>query len=306
VENAALLWRDRSYFEFYRGQLDRLIAQGRMEGDTLQVPHFYNDRGWEGYAPLSARYLAHLWTLSMAAEDLERIRRTRDHHSRDYQRVIPLFTKHSCGHEAPWLAYLMGEYPDYPVEILRHNHAQVYQRLAFMRDDTQDPATYGDWYLQVRNPITVEGLVQLTMGGPLFNYNGGLLMVRLRYFDALARRPGLPPDVAALVEKLEDKRAVLHLVNLSASQERQVVVQGGAFGEHRFTEVKYRTRKGRGEPSPYWTDVQYREQVENQLEERVVPVNDKHLCVRLAPGTGVTLELGMERFANDPSYALPW
>jgi hypothetical protein len=152
----------------------------------------------------------------------------------------------------------------------------------------------------------VEGLVQLTMGGPLFNYNGGLLMVRLRYFDAQAQRPGLPPDVAALVEKLEDKRAVLHLVNLSAGQERRVVVQGGAFGEHHFTQVKYRTRKRSGEPSPYWTDIQYREQVENQLEERVAEVNDKHFCVRLAPGTGATLDLGMERFANDPSYALPW
>jgi len=306
VENAALLYRDLSYCEFYRGQLDRLIAQGRMENGTLMVPHFYHDRGWDGYAPLSARYLAHLWTLSMAEEDLERIRRTRDHHSRDYRQVIPMFSKHGGGHEAPWLAYMMGEYPDYPVEILRHNHAQVYQRLAFMRDDTQDPATYGDWYLQVRNPITVEGLVQLTMGGPLFNYNGGLLLVRLRYFDAQARRPGLPPDVAALVGKLEDKRAVLHLVNLSAAQERQVVVQGGAFGEHRFTQVKYRTRGQVGELRPHWTDTQYRQQVEAALEEQVVEVNDKHFTVRLAPGTGITLDLGMERFVNDPSYAPPW
>lgn len=306
VENATLLCRDRSYVEFYRGQLDRLIAQGRVEESTLQVPHHYRDRGWEGYAPLSARYLAHLWILSMAEDDLERIRRTRNDQSRDFHRVIPLFTKHSGGHEAPWLSYLMGEYPEYPVDILRHNHAQVYQRLAFMRDDIEDPATYCDWYLQVRNPITVEGLVQLTMGGPLFNYNGGLLMVRLRYFDAQARRPGLPPDVAALVEKLEDERALFHLVNLSAREERRVVVQGGAFGEHRFTEVKYWTRKRNGETSPYWTDVQYRKQVEAALEERVSVVNEKVFCVRLAPGTSVTLDLGMERFVNDPSYTLPW
>ena len=50
-----------------------------------------------------------------------------------------------------------------------------------MRNDQQDPSTYGDWYLQVRNPITVAGLVQLTMGGPFFMHNDGLLMVRLRY-----------------------------------------------------------------------------------------------------------------------------
>jgi hypothetical protein len=52
-----------------------------------------------------------------------------------------------------------------PTSILRHRHAQVHQRLAFMRDDQQDPSTYGDWYLQVRNPITVEGLIQLSEGG---------------------------------------------------------------------------------------------------------------------------------------------
>jgi hypothetical protein len=55
-------------------------------------------------------------------------------------------------------------------------------------------------------------LIQLTMGGPLFMYNGGLPVTRLRYFDAQRKRPGLPEDVGALVEKLEDKRAVLHLV----------------------------------------------------------------------------------------------
>ena len=64
-----------------------------------------------------------------------------------------------------------------------------------MRNDQQDPSTYGDWYLQVRNPITVAGLVQLTMGGPFFMHNDGLLMVRLRYFNLDRRRPGLSPDV---------------------------------------------------------------------------------------------------------------
>ena len=75
-----------------------------------------------------------------------------------------------------------------------------------MRDDQQDPSTYGDWYLQVRNPITVAGLVQLTMGGPFFMHNDGLLMVRLRYFNLDRRRPGLSPDVAALMETVKGKR----------------------------------------------------------------------------------------------------
>jgi hypothetical protein len=33
---------------------------------------------------------------------------------------------------------------------------------------------------------------------------GALLYVRLRYFDPERRRAGVPPDVAALVEKLGD------------------------------------------------------------------------------------------------------
>ena len=29
-------------------------------------------------------------------------------------------------------------------------------------------------------------------------------------------------------------------------------------------------------------------------------------AVRLAPGTGLTLDMGMKRFANQPTYAFPW
>jgi hypothetical protein len=274
---------------------------------TLEVPHFHNDRGWEGLAPLSARFLAHLWTASMAPADLALCRRLRDHRSRDYDRVTPHFSKHGGGHEAAWLAFLQGEYPHYPVDILTHSHGQVYQRLAFMQEDGQDPATYGDWYLQVRNPVFAEGLVQLTMGGPLFNYNGGLLLVRLCYYDAIRRRPGLPEDVAALVERLEDRRAILRLVNLSPRHEREVVVQAGAFGEHRFTEVRHAARgAAAGEPSPHWTDLQHREHAERSAAEQVVRVDDRCFGVSLKPGAEVRLDLGMERFANRPRYGLPW
>ena len=194
------------------------------------------------------------------------------------------------------------------MDILRHNHAQVYHRLAFMRDDTQDPSTYGDWYLQVRNPVTVEGLVQLTMGGPLFMYNGGMLMVRLRHFDWQRRRPGLPRDVAALVEKLENKRALLQLVNLSATEPREVLVQAGAFGEHSFTRVRHQRREippeGPGQGHAHAD--QYRQMIEGQLGDASVDVNDRHLLVRLEPGSQIRLDLGMDRFVNEPTYGLPW
>jgi len=261
AENMALLFQDSGCIDCARRQVLKLVEQARERDGVVEVPHFHTDRGWEGYAPLQARFVAHLWATGQAPGDLELARRLRDHRSRDYARVIPQFSKHGGNHEAPWLSYLMGEYPDYPVDILEHNQAQVYQRLAFMRDDCQDPATYGDWYLQVRNPVTVEGLVQLTTGGPLFLYNGGLQMSRLWYFDAAARRPGLPEDVAALVTRLEDAGARVTLANLSPVAHRQVVVQGGAFGEHRITEVAFTARVPHGQPSPHWHDGQYCELV---------------------------------------------
>jgi hypothetical protein len=127
-------------------------------------------------------------------------------------------------------------------------------------------------------------LLQLTLGAPQVVYNGGLLMARVRYFDGGRKRPGLPEDVAALVEKLEAERTVLQLVNLSLVEAREVIVQAGAFAEHQFTKIKYRTR------------------LDGQVEEVEVEVNDKCFHVHLMPGSGVTLDIGMNRFVNDPTY----
>ena len=258
---------------------------------------------------MQAHPTTHLWCMSMQHEDMARLQQQRNHDSDNWRQVGSHFSKHGGGHEAAWTAYLEGGYPEYPVDILRHNHAQVYQRLAFMRDDQQDPSTYGDAYLQVRNPITVEGLVQLTMGAPLFMYNGGLLMARLRYFDPQRRRPGLPLDVAALVESLADERAVLHLVNLHPTQEREVLLQAGAFGEHSFTLVAYQQRRpisaeeaGAGHAHA----TLYQQTVQGQLEDRTVAVQGRHFTVCLQAGAAIRLDLGMERFVNKPSYALPW
>ena len=49
------------------------------------------------------------------------------------------------------------------------------------------------------------------LGGPNHIYHGGLLQVRLRYFDVGRRRPGVPREVAALVERLTPDRVVVRL-----------------------------------------------------------------------------------------------
>ena len=311
AENAMLVSGDLKYLELARSQIDVMMDNGELRNGTLYVPHYHHDKGWDGYSPMQARFMAHLWSISLDPADMERIDQQRDRDARDWEEVQVLSPKDRGGHEASWLAYLRGEFPDYPEEILRYNHAQVYQRLAYMEHDEQDPATYGDHYLQVRNPITTEGLVQLTMGGPLFNFNGGLLLVRLRYFDWQHRRPGLPRDVAALVEKLAPEGAVLRLVNLSAVEARELVVQAGAFGEHQFTTARFQTLAGGQSHDVFssadWLDADaYRTAMAREVEEREVAIDAPHFRVALRPGSELRLDLGMERFVNTPSYELPW
>jgi hypothetical protein len=309
AENAMILTGNRDYMELPRSQVDLMASHGKMKGKTLHLPECHNDDGWFGERPMRADTMAHIWMASMSAEDMARIEKLRNHNSEDYRTIKSHYSKHNCGHEAPWIAYLQGDYPDYPADILRHNHAQVYQCLDFMRQDQQDPATYGDWYLQVRNPISVEGLLQLTMGAPLFMYNGGLLQARLRYFDTQRRRPGLPPDVAALVEQLSDEHAVVHLVNLSPTEERELIVQAGAFGEHRFTSVcgDRRRELEDGAVSANGSDpARHSNWVADQIESFNDDIDDSKFALHLEPGCRVRLELGMQRYVEDPSYRLPW
>ena len=144
--------------------------------------------------------------------------------------------------------------------------------------------------------------MQLTLGGPQQIYNGGLMHTRLRYFDAQARRPGLPPDVAALVEKVEAERTVVRLVNLNGNQTRELIIQAGALGEHRFGTATWQSRASvwPGELGGYAGSSAA---ADLRREERRVEVNSTHCPVRLPPGMEITLDLQTQRYVNEPAYA---
>jgi len=162
-----------------------------------------------------------------------------------------------------------------------------------MRNDSRNISSiYGD-ELYPNNPVITKGLQQVTLGAPQTIYNGGLLRARVRYFDVGRSRPGLPPDVAALVERLERERTVVQLVNLSGLESHALLVQAGTFGEHAFTEVKYLQRSEDG--SGRITEV-----------ERKIPIHRKFFQVELSPATSIRLEIGTRLFVNRPSYAFPW
>jgi hypothetical protein len=232
--------------------------------------------------------------------------------------VLDLRNKEDRGHEAPWIRFLAGENPDYPERILRVAYGQMTRKLQQIRGgvllldyDPRKPdaserverklENVHEHHWMTVNPVTTEALIQLTMGAPQLVYNGGLLHARVRYFDPARRRPGLPPDVAALVEKVEAERTVLLLINLSPFETHEVIVQGGAFGEHQFTTARFERRIDREPEQP-----DFFLRPEPKTAPETVTVNRKFFLVRLPPGNGIRLDLGTRRFANRPSYAFPW
>jgi hypothetical protein len=325
--NAFLLTRDAEYLELPRRQMERILEMGEKKDvrdydmsvserwdsqiaamdqhETFLAPHRYGDAGWFDWMPVSSVYMATLWNLSMADRDWQSMERVRQAEAFDWNEVFAFHTKEDSGHEYPWLRFLDGQNPDYPEATLHASHQIVCRRLAQMRHDQDVGTQHHIHHWQWGNPVSSEALIQLTLGAPQPIYNGGLLHARLRYFDARRRRPGLPEDVGALVEKVEAKRTVVRLVNLNGIEDRALIIQAGGFGEHRFGTTKY---LGRTSEYPGWMGGYAGSYAPDPLEteERSVEVNSKHLRVELPAGAEVCLELETERYVNEPSYASPW
>ena len=92
-----------------------------------------------------------------------------------------------------------------------------------------------------------------------------------------------------------------HPTPLSPFYARDVVLQAGGFGEHRFNSASYTVRT-----SEYPGAIGSYAAPEAGMKTHKVPIQDKHLHVHLPPATEISLDLEMDRFVNRPSYALPW
>ena len=319
-----LLTGDTDYLELPRSQLRHVLAQGEtrdartlqmslghhwfgqvpVEGepqDLFVVPYRYGDRGWFDYQPPTPIYPVALWNLSRRDDDWQCIDDLRRRSCYDWRRVVAFRNKEESGHEQPWSRFLAGENPGYPEEILRESYGQVCRRLALIRDDVADLTTVNIHHWQELNPVVTEALVQLTLGGPQIVYNGGLLHTAVRYFDQDRRRPGLPPDVAALVTRLDHGGISLHLVNLSPFATRDLIVQAGAFGEHQFVRATHDVRCSDfpGDQARYAAPAL-------RVESRTVAIDSNYFGVLLPPATELRINLEVARFANRPSVGLPW
>ena len=330
---ALLMTNDTAYLNLPRRQQERIFRLGVMRnlqeiqqemslaahwigittatsGETLVVPYRYGDKGWFDYQPVAPMYPAALWTMSMDAGDWAEIATVRDRSNYDWRAVYPFHNKEDAGHEQPWLEFIAGRNPTYPETALRTSLGQVYWRLDRIRGDDADLTKVYIHHWQERNPVTTETLIQLTLGAPQLLYNGGLLVAPIRYFDPERRRSGLARDVAALVTGVSAEAISLTLVNTNAFATRQLLLQAGFFGEHRFGTVQY---SGRGAGSYYpFAETNYTYAAGLYTQPDPLPttyeqvIDDQYLTVELPPSTEIQLTITMQRYVNQASYALPW
>jgi hypothetical protein len=210
--NALLLTGERRYVDLWRGMLDRVNANRKVEDGRTLYPRMHGDEGWYHYTPepfAPSALELYYWTLDRSALEL-----------------LPARPR--------WIAYLDGDDPDYPVAALQEDLAVVRRRVEQMRQDTSTPDTRMSDDPNALNPAQIDALNRLTLGGLPTGRLGYPLHCRLRYFDPARRRAGLPEDVAALVERLAEDEVTVTLVNVHQGEERTVVVRGGAYGEHQI------------------------------------------------------------------------
>ena len=254
--NTYMLTGDDRWLDPWRRQFDIVNSNRKTIDGKVMYPHKHGDKGWYNYqASPWTPFAMELYYLSMKPTD---------------RKYIPA---------NGWLAYLDGKAPGYPAAALRADLARIRQRVAGMRADPTTPDTRLSDDPMKFNPCSVSSLIQLMLGGLHPGHRGSILFSRLRYFDPIERRAGLPNDVAALVDKMSGDSVTVTLVNTSQTQQRELIVQAGAYAEHQFKRVR--------------------------AGDSTTLVDAPRFTVRLAPGAGQRLTIETHRYVNKPTMLHP-
>jgi hypothetical protein len=261
--DALWLSGDQKYVDAWRNMITAVNSHATTTNGRTEYPSMCGADGWYGWTarPWSIGALE-VWYWSMKAEDLDRVAQT------------------------PWVAFLQGQNPDYPLTALQRDYASMQRKIQNFRADQTTPQTrLADNELN-NDPANgaIDGLLQLMMGclpKPDGGNDGGLINARLRYFDPVLKRAGLPADVGVLVSGLTDTTTTVTFVNLNKTESRTFVVQGGAYAEHAIDSIAWDNGK------------------------RAL-VNGTSFTLTLAPGAGDTLTLTMKRYSQDPTELFPW
>lgn len=254
--NALFVTGDQKYVDAWRNMINTVNAHAMSVNGKLQYPTMYGPDGWYGWQaqPWNVGALE-VWYWSMKPADMERTGKD------------------------PWVAYLNGQNPSYAETALQKDLQSIQTHLNQVRSDSTTASQRLADNMMDYNPVAVDALIRLTLGGLPPGRDGGLLNARLRYFDPSRKRAGLPEDVAALVSEMTDSRTVVTLVNLNKTTPRSIVVQGGAYREHRIESA--------------------------QVNGETLSINSPSFTVKLAPGAGAKLTLNMKRYSEKPTEVFP-
>jgi hypothetical protein len=268
------------------------------EDSARLVPYRVGPDGWFDFNPMPHAYPLWLWWLTLSDDDEARVAECEATGGFDWTVLRQFHDKEEQGHEAPWFAYLRGRNPDYPEQALSMALAQVSRRIALMRANPGPPEGDDIHWWQRLNPVVTEILVQLTTGALPAVYNGGLSLARVRLGDGSARRPGLPPGVAALVSSITNDVVTVELANLDTGDERTVVIQAGAFGEDRIDRVDHDAADAGFPGSPHHYSIPVPRITHRTVDDLAAP----RLEVRLPASTRITLQLTITRRAFRASH----
>jgi hypothetical protein len=186
----------------------------------------------------------------------------------------------AAAEENPWQDYLDGKAPDYPVKALHNDFGRLSNKMDMMEADLSTPDSRMSDDMNRTNPATIDALIRLMLGGLPTGRDGYPLHCRLRYFDPARQRAGIPEDVGALVTAMDANSVSVELVNLNQVESRTVLVQGGAYAEHQITEIASGDQKS--------------------------TVNASNFTVNLAPASGASIDVKMQRYTNTPTLSFPW
>ena len=255
--NAYLLTGDDKYLDAWRKQTVAVNAAAKKIDGRMMYPRMYGDDGWYGWVPEPYSYnQLEIYYLSMKPADRQ-------------------FLDGNA-----WLRFLDGDRPGYPEQVLRRDLGEIRSRIAAMRQDTTTPDTRLADDSMKYNPASVAALRELMLGGIDPGRRASVLHCRLRYFDPLRRRAGIPADCAALVDRLTADEVRVTLVNTNQLEPRRLLVQSGAYAEHTIQSVT--------------------------VGGSTTAVGEPNLEVRLAPGAGATLTLKIKRYSRQPTMVFPW
>jgi hypothetical protein len=256
--NALLVTGDQKYVDAWRAMMDAVNSHARTTSDgRKEYPTMYGANGWYGWTPRPWNVGAlEIWYWSMKPADRARVPANE------------------------WVAFLEGRAAGFPEQALRRDLQGIGQKLAALRADRKPPEKRLADNMMDFNPAAPNALMQLMWGAPIPGRDGGLINARLRYFDPVRRRAGVPEDVGALVSEFTDTTTVVTLVNLSATERRQVIVQAGAYGEHQFTSAS--------------------------VNGKTSALDGRDFAVELAPAAGAKIVLTQRRYVNAPTVRFPW